>query len=135
MSCEVCPAVENIFDLGCYSNCGTITLPIKANNSGVHTFHFTYNGVSNVFQEYERKGQRMKVPNRFKEGVVGQILKIVDPDGTPYVYHHYNKVRATCADYDTFTICTKITNYIIEPCDSVCCTPDLPICANDPVQC
>lgn len=132
-SCNECLIEEKFFDLGCFSHCGDITLPIKANNSGIHIFYFTVNGIQQIFRAYQRKGDSIKIHNYFNEETFNATLKISEPTGKKYKYKYYDPIKATCTEYDQFLICIKITNVIIEPCINPCCKPILTLCENDPV--
>lgn len=132
-NCDPCFVEENIFDLGCYSHCGDITLPIKANNSGIHTFFFSINGIEQIFREYQRKGENIKIRNYFNEETVNSTLNISEPNGKKYIYKHFHTASSTCEEFDKFIICIKITNVITEECNNPCCEPDLTLCENDPI--
>lgn len=132
-NCKKCDIQLPVLDLGCFSSCGDMELPIVASKSGIHTFYFEYKGIQNVFQRYEKAGTRISIQNYLPEGVDKIILKITDPDGKVYTYKHYDRGRAICTDYSVFSICSKITNVVEELCNNVCCEPDLTFCENDPI--
>jgi hypothetical protein len=135
-NCASCVQVDNIFELGCYSHCGNIELPILVNNSGIHTFQFETNGIRHVWQEYQRKGEKFNIKNKFNEQSYKVQLTIIEPKGNVYIYKHFDKLLSSCKYYHKFLINTKIAQFHKpEPCNDLCCEPDIIECNNDPVYC
>lgn len=104
MSCKTTDNIEcNVFDVGQYSNCGLIEIPVKAKETGMYTLKYTYLGIGRVLQFAASKGENFTFNNVFNENTK-QIFQIVSPNGSIFVYNYYDCVKASHKKYNTFSI-------------------------------
>lgn len=80
---KICCDIKN---LGCFSHCGCLVLPLQARQHGQHVIEYFFNGATHVFNAAGQKGKPLVVDNNFNENGKA-IIKIIQPDGTPFIWY------------------------------------------------
>ena len=125
-----CKEYMDVYDVGCFTHCGDIDTGLLANSSGIHTLMFDFRGVTRIVKVYARKGESIKIPNKFNESSE-QHFKIYDPIGQRYVFEKYWPWAAHCSKHDLFKIKIKIGVDVTDDCNTVCCEEPITVCSND----
>lgn len=114
-------------ELGCYTHCGDLALPLLAHQSGMHILEFGFNG-QKYFKEFSAiQGVAFTLENVFNE--CGKVkLKIKQPDGTYYECDGYEKFSISLyvglsLDSDFNFKKYKEEMRLQEDCDPACLLP------------
>lgn len=95
-----------VYDVGCYSHCTDIILPIYADATGIHTLVYEFNGTKNYYDFFAETGGQIKLcdPPFNEDSCV--CFSINKPCGDTY---SYNLIQEGVLDkeYNRFNICIK----------------------------
>ena len=101
--------ITGVEDLGCFSHCGEIELPLIACQTGIHTFHYSNKGAKFSNEVFAIEGETFKVNNHFNECAPVEFY-IIQPD----------EVQFCTKENDRFCFRINIKTHIVNEVKSFC---------------